>query len=50
MKDNKISAFHKRSKEELKDFIKKLELQAMETSEERIPLYKQIVLLIYRFQ
>jgi len=42
MKDNKISAFHKRSKEELMDFIKKLELQAMETSEERIPLYKKI--------
>ena len=42
MKDNKISAFHKRSKEELDDFIKKLELQALETSEERIPLYNEI--------
>ena len=42
MKDNKIYAFHKRSKEELNDFIKKLELQALETSEERIPLYNEI--------
>ena len=42
MKDNKISAFHKRSKEELDDFIKKLELQALETSEERLPLYNEI--------
>jgi len=42
MRNNKFSAFHKRSKNELKDFIRKLELQAMETSEERIPLYKEI--------
>ncbi len=31
--------FHRRSKEDLNDFIKKLELQALETAEERIPLY-----------
>lgn len=30
------------SKEELKDFIKKLDLQALETAEERIPLYINI--------
>jgi len=34
--------FHKRSKEELTDFIKKLELQAVETAEERIPLYLEV--------
>jgi ubiquinone/menaquinone biosynthesis C-methylase UbiE len=42
MKNKKISAFHKRSKEELDDFIRKLELQALETIEERTPLYKEI--------
>jgi SAM-dependent methyltransferase len=31
--------FHKRSKGDLRDFVKKLELQAVETAEERIPLY-----------
>lgn len=39
MKSKKDVEFHKRSKEELDDFIKKLELQALETAEERIPLY-----------
>ncbi len=34
--------FHKRSKEDLDDFIKKLELQALETAEERIPLYLEV--------
>ena len=34
--------FHKRSDEELKDFIKKLELQALETAEERLPLYLEV--------
>jgi len=34
--------FHKRSKEDLNDFIKKLELQALETAEERIPLYLEV--------
>lgn len=33
---------HKRSQEDFLDFIKKLELQAIETAEERIPLYLQI--------
>jgi len=33
------SSSDKRSKENLGDFIKKLELQALETAEERIPLY-----------
>lgn len=33
---------HERSKEDLGDFIKKLELQALETAEERIPLYLDI--------
>jgi len=31
--------FHKRTDGELTDFIKKLELQAVETAEERLPLY-----------
>lgn len=34
--------FHRRSKEELSDFIKKLELQALETAEERLPLYLRV--------
>ena len=38
---NKIES-HKRSKEDLGDFIKKLELQALETAEERIPLYLKV--------
>ena len=33
---------HKRSKEDLSDFIKKLELQALETAEERLPLYIEV--------
>ena len=36
------SRFHKRKDEEIKDFIKKLELQALETTEERIPLYHKV--------
>ena len=39
MKNKNYSIFHKRSKEEFDDFIKKLELQSLETAEERIPLY-----------
>lgn len=39
MKNKKYSKFHKRSKEEFNYFIKKLELQSLETAEERIPLY-----------
>ncbi|HDO19822.1 MAG TPA: class I SAM-dependent methyltransferase, partial [Thermoplasmatales archaeon] len=38
----KISPFHRRSAEELDDFLKKLELQAIETAEERIPLYIKV--------
>lgn len=34
--------FHKRSDEELPDFVKKLELQALETVEERLPLYLKV--------
>jgi hypothetical protein len=36
--------FHKRTDEELSDFIKKLELQALETAEERLPLYLKVKL------
>jgi len=36
------SESHKRSKEDFEDFIKKLELQALETAEERIPLYLEV--------
>jgi len=36
---SKEGKFHKRSDEELTDFIKKLELQALESAEERLPLY-----------
>lgn len=38
----KYHSFHKRSKAELDDFIKKLQLQALETAEERLPLYLEI--------
>ncbi len=39
MKSAEACNFHKRSSEDFDDFIKKLELQAIETAEERIPLY-----------
>lgn len=42
MKSKKEEEFHKRSKEDLEDFIKKLELQALETAEERLPLYLEV--------
>ena len=42
MKSKKAVGSHKRSKEDLQDFIKKLELQALETAEERIPLYLEV--------
>jgi len=42
MKPTKEAEFHKRSKEDFDDFIKKLELQALETAEERLPLYLEI--------
>jgi SAM-dependent methyltransferase len=41
MKNTK-NRFHKRTDEELTDFIKKLELQALETAEERLPLYLKV--------
>lgn len=34
--------FHKRTDDELSDFMKKLELQALETEEERLPLYLKV--------
>jgi ubiquinone/menaquinone biosynthesis C-methylase UbiE len=34
--------YHKRTDDELTDFIKKLELQALETAEERLPLYLKV--------
>ena len=42
MKTDEILESHKRSKEDFQDFIKKLELQAVETAEERIPLYLKV--------
>jgi len=42
MKYETYDKFHKRSDEELADFIKKLELQALETAEERLPLYLEV--------
>jgi len=42
MKSKDNNEFHKRAKEDLNDFIKKLELQALETAEERIPLYLEV--------
>ncbi len=39
---NNFDRYHKRSDEELIDFIKKLELQALETAEERLPLYLDV--------
>jgi len=40
--DTNDGRFHKRSDEELTDFIRKLELQALETAEERLPLYLKV--------
>jgi len=42
MKSKGNPKFHKRSKDDLNNFIKKLELQALETAEERIPLYLEV--------
>jgi len=42
MKTREKCEFHKRSKDDLNDFIKKLELQALETAEERMPLYIEV--------
>ena len=42
MNNSKSGKFHKRTKEELNNFIKKLDLQALETAEERLPLYLDV--------
>jgi len=42
MKSKSKIESHKRLKEDLGDFIKKLDLQALETAEERIPLYLKV--------
>lgn len=42
MSPTKYDRFHKRSSDELQGFIKKLELQALETAEERLPLYIEV--------
>jgi len=42
MQMKKTKESHKRLKEDFDDFIKKLELQALETAEERIPLYLKV--------
>jgi len=42
MSKNSDLQSHKRSKEDFLDFIKKLELQALETAEERLPLYREV--------
>ena len=42
MKTKEDLDFHKRSKDDFKTFIKKLELQALETAEERLPLYLEV--------
>ena len=39
---SRIHLSHGRSKEEFNDFLRKLELQAIETAEERIPLYLRV--------
>jgi ubiquinone/menaquinone biosynthesis C-methylase UbiE len=38
----KDSKFHKKTNDQFQDFIKKLELQAVETAEERMPLYLKV--------
>lgn len=42
MNSKNILESHKRNGEDFDDFIKKLELQALETAEERIPLYLEV--------
>jgi len=42
MTKNRDLEFIKRSKQDFNNFIKKLELQAIETAEERIPLYLEV--------
>lgn len=42
MKKTKTTKFHKKTNENFDDLLKKLELQAIETAEERIPLYIKV--------
>ncbi len=42
MVKNKPVKFHRKSNEDFDDLIKKLELQALETAEERFPLYLEV--------
>jgi len=42
MKKAKATKFHKKTNENFEDLIKKLELQALETAEERFPLYLEV--------
>jgi len=42
MKKIKPTKFHKKSNENFNDLLRKLELQAVETAEERIPLYLEV--------
>jgi SAM-dependent methyltransferase len=42
MNTTRGNRFHKRTENELSDFIKKLEIQALETAEERLPLYLNV--------
>jgi ubiquinone/menaquinone biosynthesis C-methylase UbiE len=42
MTSSKTIASHKRSQDEIQDFVRKLELQAVETAEERLPLYLKV--------
>ncbi len=42
MTKNKATKFHKKTNENFNDLLRKLELQAVETAEERIPLYIEV--------
>jgi SAM-dependent methyltransferase len=42
MTDSERDEYHKRKPEDLGDFVTKLELQAVETAEERLPLYLEV--------
>lgn len=42
MNNGEHDQFHKRKPEDLMDFVQKLELQAVETAEERLPLYLDV--------
>jgi len=42
MKEPRLVKFQRHENEQFSDFIKKLELQAVETAEERMPLYLKV--------